>query len=204
MFPITVDWSAEKIPVELPKWRTWTRTRRKVRATARSGKTVDHIEPFAEEYEPGSENRRYPRLACGGIANVRVIPDGAKETGCLLDLSKRGCCFLADQLLRGHEGSTVEVHLKVKGIDLRVSGVIRHVHKGVRAGIEFVAISERKSEQVDELIGELVEMDKQTAHLRGENPPPRAKEYVSLAESMQKEQTIASPVYRNLVRFYRG
>jgi hypothetical protein len=165
---------------------------------------VDHLEWDAEEYEPGSENRRYPRLACGGVVNVRIIPDGANETGCLLDLSRRGCCFLADQLLRGHEGSTVEVHLKVKGIDLRVSGVIRHVHKGVRAGIEFVAISERKSEQVDELMGELVEMDKQSAHLRGENPPPRAKEYVSLAESMQKEQTIESPVHRNLLRFYRG
>ncbi len=170
---------------------------------ARDEETVKPFEQNAEEYEPGSENRRYPRLVCGGIANIRVIPDGAKETGCLLDLSKRGCCFLADQPLRGHEGSTVEVHLKVKGIDLRVGGMIRHVHKGVRAGIEFVALSERKCEQVDELIAELVEMDKQSAHLRGDNPPARAKEFMSLAESMQKEQTIARPVYNNLRRFYR-
>lgn len=165
---------------------------------------MDESEWQAEEYEPGSENRRYPRLACGGIANLRLIPDGVKETGCLLDLSKRGCCFLGDRPLSGQEGAAIEIHLKVKGIDLRVSGVIRHLHKGGRAGIEFVALSDRKREQINELITELIEMDKASAHLRGDNPPARGKEYMSLAESMQKEQTIVSPVHRNLLRFYRG
>ena len=163
-----------------------------------------HSEWKAVEEEPGSENRRYPRLLCGGIADLRVIPDGPKETGCLINLSKRGCCFLADEPLRGHAGSTIEVHLKVKGVDLRVSGIIRHVHKGMRAGIEFVALSERKCEQVDELVADLTEMDKQSAHLRKQAPNTRGQEFVSLAESVQKEQPIESPVHRNLLRFYRG
>ncbi len=158
----------------------------------------------AVEDEPGSENRRYPRLSCGGTADLRVIPDGAKEAGCLINLSKRGCCFLADEPLRGHAGSTIEVHLKVKGIDLRVSGIIRHVHKGVRAGIEFVTLSDRKCEQVDELVAELTEMDKQSAHLREQAPNTRGQEFVSLAESVQKVRPIESPVYNNLRRFYRG
>ena len=50
--------------------------------------------------ESGSEHRRYPRLACGCIADLRVIPNGGKETGGLVNLSKRGCCFLADKPLR--------------------------------------------------------------------------------------------------------
>jgi hypothetical protein len=165
---------------------------------------VEHLEPDAEEHEPGSENRRYPRLACGGFADIRVIPDGAKESGALLNLSKRGCCFRADKPLCGQAGTTVEVHLKVKGIELRMSGIIRHVYKGVRAGIEFVALSTRKREQVDELISDLYEMDKQTTHQGGENKPAREKKYVSLADSIQNGQPIASPVLRNLLRFYRG
>jgi hypothetical protein len=165
---------------------------------------VDQSQWQAEEYDPGSENRQHPRLACGGVADIRVIPDGVKETGTLLDLSRQGCCFLGDKPLSGAEGATIEIHLKVKGIDLRVSGVIRHLHKGVRAGIEFASVSDRKREQIDELICELIEMDKQSAHLRGENPPARGKQYMSLAESIQKEQTIVSPVHSNLRRFYRG
>jgi hypothetical protein len=152
--------------------------------------------------EPGSENRLYPRVECGGSADIRVIPDGNKETGCLVNLSKRGCCFLADKPLCGSAGSTVEVHMKVKGIDLRVSGVIRHVHKGVRAGIEFVALSERKCEQIDELITELTEMDKQAARQLG---PQKAheQEFATLADAVQHEQPIETPVHAKLLRFYR-
>lgn len=164
---------------------------------------MDHSEWKAVDEEPGSENRRYPRLSCGGIADIRLIPDGVKEAGCLINLSKRGCCFLADEPLRGSAGSTIEVHLKVKGIDLRVSGVIRHVHKGVRAGIEFVALSERKNEQIDELIGELTEMDKQAAHGRAPVPRVQKGEYVSLAERLQNEERLESPVHSKLLRFYR-
>jgi PilZ domain len=186
---------------DLPKCQTWTNRAR--RPISPNEETVAHSEWKAVEDEPGSENRRYPRLSCGGVADLRVIPDGAKEPGCLVNLSKRGCCFLADEPLCGRAGSTVEVHLKVKGIDLRVSGIIRHVHKGVRAGIEFVALSERKCEQVDELVAELTEMDRQSAHLRENTPKAGRKQFVSLAESVQQEQPIENPVYRNLLRFYR-
>jgi PilZ domain len=186
---------------DLPKCHTWTN--RAWRPISTDEETVAHSERKAVEDEPGSENRRYPRLSCGGIADLRVIPNGGKETGFLVNLSKRGCCFLADVPLRGHAGSNIEVHLKVKGVDLRVSGIIRHVHKGIRAGIEFVALSDRKCNQVDELVAELSEMNRQSARLREQAAKARRRELASLGESVQKEQTIESPVYRNLLRFYR-
>jgi PilZ domain-containing protein len=107
------------------------------------------------ESDDAGEHRRFPRLPCGGTADVRVLPNGSKQTGSLADLSKRGCCFLSDEPLRGCSGSNIEVHLKVRGIDLQVAGVIRHVHQRLRAGIEFVELSERKCEQIEELIREL-------------------------------------------------
>lgn len=118
--------------------------------------------------EDSGEHRRYPRLECGGIADIRVLPNGGKETGELVNLSKRGCCFMADGRLRGCDGSNIEVHLKVRGIDLRVAGVIRHVHQGRRAGIEFVGLSDRKRDQIEELMVELSELDRLARRAREE------------------------------------
>src|SRR5215469_13578459 len=99
----------------------------------------DHWESDSDN---GADHRRFPRLECGGTADVRVLPDGEKEAGSLINLSKVGCCFLAEVPLRAFPGSTVEVHLRVKGTDIRVAGIIRHIRERRRAGIEFIDISE--------------------------------------------------------------
>jgi hypothetical protein len=130
-----------------------------------------------EDAQQTSDHRRYPRLDCGGIADLRALPNGGKETGTLVNLSKRGCCFLADEALRGCEGAPIEVHLKVRGIDIRVRGIIRHVHKWRRAGIEFVEISDRKREQIEELMGELAELCKAADHARAAARKLHQKEY---------------------------
>ena len=130
-----------------------------------------------DDCQNGSDHRRYPRLDCGGIADLRVLPNGAKETGSLVNLSKRGCCFLADDSLRGCEGTPIEMHLKVRGIDLRVRGIIRHVHQWRRAGIEFVDLSERKREQIEELMGELGELCKAADRARAAARKMHQQEY---------------------------
>jgi hypothetical protein len=161
--------------------------------------TVTDSEWKAAEMGPGSENRRYPRLECVGIAYIRLIPNGIKEPGSVVNLSKRGCCFRANKPLCGSAGSTVEVHLKVNGINLRFAGVIRHVHKGARAGIEFVIWSERKCRQIDELIAELTEMDKRVG--RGRQKVHK-QQNVSPVDSVH-EQPMVTPVHSRLLRFYR-
>ena len=129
--------------------------------------------------EETDEHRRYPRLECGGVADIRIIPMGERETGCLVNISKRGCCFLANEFLHGETGCNIEVHLKVRGIDLRVAGIIRHVHRSRRAGIEFLGLSDRKREQIEELIAELMELDKSAARSRAEARKLHADEYLS-------------------------
>ena len=161
----------------------------------------------AEAQEPGDDNRRYPRLTCAGIARIRVLPEGTGQTGSLVNLSKRGCLFVADKLLSGQSGSAIEIHLKVKGIDLRLPGIIRRIDKGVRAGIEFVELSARKCEQVDLLISELIDLDKQKQAARAptQPPQPRGSDTRSLVENIQREQQqIDTPVYNKLLRFYRS
>ncbi|UWZ83622.1 PilZ domain-containing protein [Occallatibacter riparius] len=161
----------------------------------------------AEAQDQGDDNRRHPRLSCTGIARIRVLPEGTNQTGSLVNLSKRGCLFVADKLLSGQSGSAIEIHLKVKGIDLRLPGIVRRIDKGHRAGIEFVELSARKCEQIDLLISELFELDKQkqVAHAPTPPPPTRGSESRSLVENIQREQqNIDAPVFNKLLRFYRG
>ena len=111
------------------------------------------------------EHRRYPRIDCGGPADLRVLPNGSPESGSLRNLSLHGCCFIADRPLRGVYGSRIEVHMKVQGIDFRVVGVIRHMHSRMQAGIEFLDLTSRKCAQIEELISELAETTSQPAQL---------------------------------------
>jgi hypothetical protein len=163
---------------------------------------VTPSEGKAASEEPGGEQRRYPRLSCSGIVDLRVIPGGGKETGALINLSKRGCFFLADKPLRGSEGASIEIHLKVHGIDFRVAGVIRHVRKGIRAGIEFVRLSQRKCEQINELIGELAELDQQ-AHKARQAELKRRDEEILDREGRQEARKRADRVRSRLLKFYR-
>jgi hypothetical protein len=132
-----------------------------------------------DEPQDGPEHRRYPRVDCGGVADLRVLPSGGKETGTLVNLSKRGCCFLADDDLIGSPGSHVEVHLKVRGIDFRVHGVIRHIRQWRKAGIEFIQLNERKCEQIEELMAELDELCKAADRARNAACKLREQEYLS-------------------------
>ena len=111
--------------------------------------------------DPGSEQRKHRRLECGGSAEVRVLPYGSAEPGSVVDLSRNGCCFQAVAPLRGVAGSRIELHMKVCGLDVRVIGVIRHTEKQMRAGIEFVSLTDRKRGELDELLEELAEQAKQ-------------------------------------------
>ncbi len=105
------------------------------------------------------ERRKQPRLHCKGVAEISVLSVKAKIPGTLLDLSVSGCCIHSSLPLPSIENPFVEVHLHVKGISLRLAGVVRHVRKDHRAGIEFVDVTSRKAEQIKELIQELLEME---------------------------------------------
>ncbi|HEY3706020.1 MAG TPA: PilZ domain-containing protein [Terracidiphilus sp.] len=165
--------------------------------------SVTHPESKAASEEPGSEQRLYPRLSCAGIADLRVIPNGGKQTGSLINLSKRGCCFLADQPLAGCEGSSIEIHMKVRGIPFRVAGVIRHVHRGVKAGIEFVSLSERKCAQIDEVVAELTILDLHAKKLRQEELRKRDEENVAEENRREARKKVEDHARRRLLRFYQ-
>jgi hypothetical protein len=122
-----------------------------------------------------TDSRRvHPRLRCKGIARIRLLPHGRWMDGILADLSIRGCCIETEEPLQGTPESSIEVLLKVKGTNLRLNGTIRHCTRHIRAGIQFLDVSPRKSEQIRDLMADLLEMDR-LAVLEGliDAPPGR-------------------------------
>lgn len=105
------------------------------------------------------ERRIHPRLPCKGIVELRILPIGDKQPATLLDLSATGCRIEASAPFPDIGLPCVEVHLRVKGFSLRLGGVVRHVEQRVRAGVQFIDLTSRKTEQITELINALIEME---------------------------------------------
>jgi hypothetical protein len=111
------------------------------------------------------EQRAKPRLNCKGVAQIAIPSVEAKIDGTLLDLSVSGCCIEMDTLWPDMKGIRLEVHLTVRGIALRIAGIVRNIRKGRCVGIEFIDVSSRRAEQIEDLFRELDEMQHTHLHL---------------------------------------
>ncbi len=116
------------------------------------------------------ERRSKPRLQCKGIAEVILLDIGIRRTGTVLDLSVNGCCIETSTPMPPIESPAVEVVFTVNSVTLRLAGVVRNVRKNHRAGIEFIGVTERKAEQIEELVRELFQRERQ-----GKNGPHLAE-----------------------------
>lgn len=102
------------------------------------------------------ERRSRPRLRCKGMAEIIILSIGKRMAGALLDLSACGCCIETTEAIPSIEQPGVEVVFTVNGFTLRLAGVVRNVRNEHRAGIEFIDVTQRKAEQIRELVKELV------------------------------------------------
>lgn len=90
------------------------------------------------------ERRSKPRLNCEGVAELIVLDIGFRRTGNVLDLSVHGCCIETSTPMPPIERRAVEVVFTVDHVTLRLP-----------AGIQFTKITERKAEQIEDLVKEL-------------------------------------------------
>ena len=106
------------------------------------------------------ERRSKLRLPCAGLAVIRVLALEAKMEGTLVNLSVSGCCIDTKTPFPPIENPYVEVTLCVDWITLRIAGVVRNAREDNRVGIEFTDVTKRKAEQIEYLIADLIELDK--------------------------------------------
>jgi hypothetical protein len=120
------------------------------------------------------ERRKQVRLKVDNTAEICFVKTGSAIRGRIQDLSLDGCCIRADERFIVGIHTRVETEFSLRGLPFRMSGVIQAVHDRNTVGIRFLDVSERKREQVSELIGELQKMEEEDARkitVRDRNKP---------------------------------
>ncbi|MGD1063954.1 MAG: PilZ domain-containing protein [Terracidiphilus sp.] len=105
-----------------------------------------------------SELRGQPRPAVHRFATIILIKDGSRFRGRIVKLSLSGCRIRTEDRIPVGIYSRVETEFQLQGFPFRLGSVIETMYDRYTAGIHFFDLSERKRQQVLELMGELGEV----------------------------------------------
>ena len=103
----------------------------------------------------GRERRQQSRHEVDTTATILLVNVGSTLRGRILDLSLTGCRIRTDEHFPVGIYTRVETEFRYQGLPFRLGGVIQAIHNRDTVGIRFLDLSERKREQVLELIGEI-------------------------------------------------
>jgi c-di-GMP-binding flagellar brake protein YcgR len=104
------------------------------------------------------ERRQQARQEVNDTASVYLINGGAVLRGRIVDLSLGGCRIWTESRFLVGIYTRVEAEFYVCGQPFRLGGVIQATHDRQQVGIRFLDMSDRKREQVEQLVQELEEM----------------------------------------------
>ena len=110
----------------------------------------------------GRERRKHPSFILNTPGTLHEIATGDSTPGTLVEISRTGCRFHLDDPFVRQFGTPLELILDVKGITLRVAGVVRAQINKKTIGIMFDTMSFRRGDQLDELISEIKSHTKPT------------------------------------------
>jgi len=125
---------------------------------------VAELEPAAAEVGTGKppkrERRAQSRYEVDTSAAIYLINVGSKLSGRILDLSLGGCRIRTMEHFPVGIYTRVETEFRLEGLPFRLAGVVQAVHDRGRfnIGVRFLDMSERKREQLEQLIREIEEM----------------------------------------------
>jgi c-di-GMP-binding flagellar brake protein YcgR len=114
----------------------------------------------------GRERREQSREEVDTSAVIYLINVGSKLSGRILDLSLSGCRIRADDRFPVGIYTRVETEFRLEGLPFRLGGVIQSIHDRHNVGIRFLDVSDRKREQVEQLIEEIRELKEQGIGIR--------------------------------------
>ena len=101
------------------------------------------------------DRRGQERHELDTFAKILLIKIGCELRGRILDLSLSGCRIRTDERFPVGVYTRVETEFCMDGLTFRLGGVIQAIHDRNVVGIRFLDLSERKRQQVAELICEI-------------------------------------------------
>jgi hypothetical protein len=127
------------------------------RVTNLPGLSVADRIPEAIPERRVAERRLHQRYVVDCAASVILVKGGAPVAGRITDISLGGCRMATDHRYPPEMLSRVEVELALNGVALRIAGVSVGGRGAKRFAVRFLDLSERKQNQLAELIDELQE-----------------------------------------------
>ncbi len=112
-------------------------------------------EPVRQAGREGSDRRTQRRHNVDTRATILFIDVGARAYGRIIDLSMSGCRIRTDERFPVGIYRRVEAEFHLDGLPFRLGGVIQSLHDRHTVGIRFLDMSDRKREQLGELISEI-------------------------------------------------
>jgi c-di-GMP-binding flagellar brake protein YcgR len=106
------------------------------------------------------ERRTQSRHEVDTRAVILLVHVGSNLGGRIVDLSLGGCRIRTDERFPVGIYTRVEVEFRLEGLPFRLGGVVQAIHDRQTVGIRFLDVSQRKHEQVEQLIAEIQEMRK--------------------------------------------
>ena len=105
----------------------------------------------------GRDRRAAHRCGVDTSALIDLINVGSKLSGTIVDLSIGGCRIRTTEKFPVGIYTRVETEFQLHGLPFRLGGVIQAIHDRSTVGIRFLDMSQRKRDQVAELIEEMDE-----------------------------------------------
>jgi hypothetical protein len=119
------------------------------------------------------DRRSQVRHEVDTVATVFLVKIGSALRGRILDLSPSGCRIRTDERFPVGIYTRVETEFHLEGLPFRLGGVIQAIHNRNMVGIRFLDLSERKRQQVLDLIDEMEQM--RAALLSVESAPEQGR-----------------------------
>lgn len=107
------------------------------------------------------ERRQQTRHCVDTTASIFFIDVAARARGRILDVSMSGCRIRTDERFPVGIYRRVETEFRIDGLPFRLAGVVQSLHDRFTVGIRFLNLSERKADQLQQLMEEIDEMRRQ-------------------------------------------
>jgi hypothetical protein len=109
----------------------------------------------------GRDRRAAHRCGVDTSAVIDLVKVGSRLAGQIVDLSMGGCRIRTAEKFPVGIYTRVETEFQLHGLPFRLGGVIQAIHNRNTVGIRFLDMSQRKKDQVTELIAEIEEGTKE-------------------------------------------
>jgi hypothetical protein len=103
------------------------------------------------------ERRSQERHTVDTTAVLYLVKIASRLSGRILDLSMSGCRIRTDERFPVGIYTRIEIEFHLEGLPFRLGGVVQAIHDRHHIGIRYLDISDRKREQLAQLIEEIKE-----------------------------------------------